>query len=98
MIQSTKTRFDDYATEDVSYHGFDYRVTIDKIAFEIRTYDDELGEFTVIRPTSARDLPQTRQLVDYLIAEHGCQQVRLYNGPSGTFCLVDLQTLDFKHS
>jgi hypothetical protein len=90
----TKTRFDD-VLPDVSYHGFNYSVTIGDAVFSVRSYDDTPGEFTVISPASARQSPQARQLVDYLISELGCQRVQFYFGASGTYRAVDLQTLEF---
>ena len=80
---------------DVSYHGFNYSVTIGDAVFSVRSYDDSPGEFTVISPASARQSPQARQLVDYLISELGCQRVQFYFGSSGAYRAVDLQTLEF---
>jgi hypothetical protein len=94
QIDITKTRFDD-VLPDVSYHGFNYSVTIDEAIFSVRSYDDTPGQFTVISPASARKSPQAQQLVSYLVSELGCQRVQFYHGLSGTFRAVDLQTLEF---
>lgn len=91
----TKERFDD-VTPDHSYRGFNCSVTVAGTVFIVRTYDDTPGECTVISPTSARQSPLARQLVDYLISELGCRRVQFYHGSSGTYRLVDLQTLDFE--
>ena len=94
MIHTIKTRFDD-VLPDVSYHGFNYSVKIGDAVFAVRSYDGTPGQFTVISPASARQSPQARQLVDYLISELGCQRVQFYCGSSGTFRAVHLQTLEF---
>lgn len=93
-IHTTKERFDDTGP-DYSYHGFNYIVTIAGTEFKVRSYDNELGEFTVISPTSALRSPYARQLVQHLVSELCCERLRFYCGSSGTYRPVDLQRLEF---
>ena len=90
----TKERFDDTGP-DYSYRGFNYTLSIAGFAFKVRTYDNIPAEFIVTAPTSARQSPHARELVDYLVSELGCQRVQFYFGPSGTYRAVDMQTLEF---
>jgi hypothetical protein len=96
-----KQRFDDVGdvqpdgSVDFEYHGYNYRITIAEQEFRVRTYDDTPSEAIVISPVSAQQLPQARQLVEYLAAELGCKIVKFYYGPTGGFRAVSFDTLDF---
>ena len=93
-FHTTKERFDDTGP-DFSYRGYNYTVTIAGIDFKVRSYDNKLGEFTVIGPTSALRSLHARQLVEYLVSELGCERIQFYCGSSGTYRPVGLQTLEF---
>lgn len=66
-----------------------YRVIIDEQDFQVRTYDDEPGEATVVSPATAQQMPEARRLVRYVAGELGCRRVKFYHGPAGAFQSVD---------
>lgn len=98
---TSKERFDDVAPEnpdgtvDYAYHGFNYVVAVDGRDFCVRTYDDEPGIATVIKPTDARTQPEARALVEFITSTLGCIGIQFYCGPNGTYKPVEIETLEF---
>ncbi|ACK67768.1 conserved hypothetical protein [Rippkaea orientalis PCC 8801] len=98
---TSKERFDDVAsknpdgTVDYAYHGFNYVIAVDEHLFHVRTYDDEPGVATVISPTDARTCPEARALVDFITSTLGCTSLKFYCGWIGTYCSVEIRTLEF---
>jgi len=94
MIYISKERFDDW-TPDSPCRGFNFSIVIGGIVFRVQSYIDMPGEFTVIGSKEARQSPQARQLVDYLISVLGGRRMFFYDESSETYREVDLQTLKF---
>lgn len=98
---TSKERFDDVAPEnldgtvDYAYHGFNYVITVDERDFRVRTYDDEPGIATVIGPADARTRPEARALVEFITSTLSCTGIQFYCEPVGTYCPVEIQTLEF---
>ena len=92
-VVRTKDRFEEDGDLH-SYHGFNYEVDADGRTFSVRTYDDESGIATVVSPTDARRIPETRALLTFLKTTLGCSRFKLYDGPTGTFREVDTETLE----
>jgi len=94
-------RFDDFAPEnpdgtvDYEYHGFNYVIAVGQRLFDVRTYDDEPGVASVIRPIDALNQPEARALAEFIVSEMGCASVQFYREPPGTFRPVDVRTLEF---
>src|SRR5687768_11766652 len=95
-----KQRFDDIGEQDAAgfydnvYRGFNYDIAAGERVFYVRTYDDEPGIATVVKPMNARTCCEVRQLVDFLIATLGCTGIKFY-APDGGYRLVDIRTLEF---
>jgi hypothetical protein len=97
MIYLSAERFDD-ADSCFAGHGFDYSITIGDILFTIRGNLNSLGEFIVVSPLTARQSPEARQLVNYLVSVIGCQRLYFYDDWNDMYREVDLQTLEFQAS
>jgi hypothetical protein len=95
VISNRKERFAEVAG-DVTYRGFNFFVTVEDIAFNVRHYDDLPGVSTIISPAPARQLPQARSVVDYLVSTIGSKRVLFYDGNSDKYREVDLPTLNYK--
>ena len=95
MIYFSKKQVGDSA-DDATCRGFDFAMTVDDVVFQVRSYVDRPGEFTVINPDMVKKSRQVRQLVDYLVSALGGQRMFFFDGRSKIFREVDLQTLKFK--
>jgi hypothetical protein len=97
-----KLRFDDVdepqpdGSIGYCYRGYNYRIIIGEQEFQVRTYDDEPDEATIISPATAQQMPEAQRLVQYVAAELGRSRVKFYHGPTGFFRAVNTQTLDFQ--
>ena len=66
-----KQRFEDIGEQgaagfyDYVYRGFNYEIATGEREFYVRTYDDEPGIATVVKPTNALTSSDARQLVDF---------------------------------
>lgn len=90
------TRFDDVDREmGYEYRGFNYVIRSEMDRFIVRTYDDEPGKATVVKPTSMSTNCHLRVLVDFLQSELGAVSIWLYNGDTGSYAEIDLDGLRF---
>ncbi len=90
------TRFDDVDHDlGYEYRGHHYSVQNEGNVFLIRTYDDEPGRATVIRPTTMHASGHLRRLVAFLQTELGSSRISLYKGDLGSYAEIDLETLAF---
>lgn len=96
-VKTVKTiRFDDVDVDlEYEYRGYNYSVQHEGELFLIRTYDDEPGRATVLRPTTMHTNANLRQLVSFLQAELGVSRIRLYKGDLGSYAEIDCGTLAF---
>jgi hypothetical protein len=94
MISQHKERFAE-VTEDVTYRGFNFVITLGDVDFQVRHYDDLPGLSTVISPKTAHLLPQTRTLAGYLVSVLGCRKLLLHCERSETYREVNMRTLGF---
>lgn len=96
----SKERFDDVAPEnpdgsvDYEYRGFNYIIVVDAHDFHVRVYDNEPNA-TVTHPTNARTFLEAQALVEFIISTLSCTSIKFYHGAVGSYCLVDIQTLEF---
>jgi hypothetical protein len=97
MISFQKERFSEVLS-GVTYHGFNFSVTIGGVAFGIRHYDDLPGVSTIISPKTARVMPQAGPLAVYLTSVLGCPRILFYDETSDAYREVDVRTLNFKSS
>ena len=96
MRVENATRFDDVDREmGYEYRGFNYVIRNGMDRFIVRTYDDEPGKATVVRPTSMSTNCHLRVLVDFLQSELGAVSIWLYNGDTGCYAEIDLDGLRF---
>lgn len=79
---------------DYVYRGYYYEIAVGERVFHIRTYDDEPGVATVVKPIDALTSPDVRQLVDFITTTLGCAQTKFY-APDGGYRCVDIRTLEF---
>lgn len=90
------TRFDDVDLDlEYEYRGYNYSVEHEGNTFLIRTYDDEPGRATVLRPATMHTNDHLEQLVSFLQAELGVSRIRLYKGDLGSYAEIDPETLAF---
>jgi hypothetical protein len=95
----SKTRFDDVGEMDADgfyeyvYRGYNYQIAAGDDVFGVRIYDDE-PHVALINPPNARTHREAKPLVDFIVANLGCSQVK-FLAPSGGFRSVDLETLQF---
>lgn len=93
------TRFDDVDVDfEYEYRGYNYSVQHEGDMFLIRTYDDEPGRATVLRPTPMHNHCNLRQLVSFLQVELSVSRIRLYKGDLGSYAEIDFETLAFRPS
>lgn len=89
-------RFDDVDLDlEYEYRGYNYSVEHEGNTFLIRTYDDEPGRATVLRPATMHTNDHLEQLVSFLQAELGVTRIRLYKGDLGSYAEIDPETLAF---
>ncbi|MGF6287250.1 hypothetical protein QF010_005932 [Pseudomonas silensiensis] len=90
------TRFDD-VDHDVGYkyRGYNYAIQNEEDLFLIRTYDDEPGQATVVRPTAMSKNANLKKLVEFLQSELGVSKICLYKGDLGIYAEIDLDSLVF---
>jgi hypothetical protein len=94
LISHRKERFAE-VTENATYRGFNFVITLGDVDFQVRHYDDLPGVSTVISPKTARQLPQTRSLAGYLVSVMGCQKMLLYDESTDTYREVDERALEY---
>ncbi len=99
---ANKVRFDDIGPKDSqgfyewAYRGYNYDIVVGSRAFKVRAYDEPPGVMTVVAPTDARNFPETRELVAFLLSSLAAKDVQLYYGPEGVYRSVDPHTLEFR--
>jgi len=90
------TRFDDVDHDfGYEYRGYNYDIQNEEDVFLIRIYDDELGQATVVRPTTMSKNASLRKLVEFLQYELGVSKICLYKGDLGSYAEIDLDNLAF---
>ena len=82
-------------TPRMTYRGFNYLVTVDGKDFYVRHYDDLAAAAIVVGPKPARQMPQARSLVNYLLLNLEFEQVFFYDADADEYREVDEQTLEF---
>jgi hypothetical protein len=82
-------------TPCMTYRGFNYLVSVDGKDFYVRHYDDLAGAAIVVNPELARQMPQVRSLVNYLLLNLEFEQVFFYDARTDEYREVDVQTLEF---
>jgi hypothetical protein len=93
----TVTRFDDTDHDaGYDYRGLNYVIQKEEDVFLIRTYDDEPGKASVIRPTNMSANARLRELVEFLQSELKVAGISLYKGELGTYAEIDLRSLAFR--
>ena len=80
--------------DEADIHGWLYNIAIGDQRFHIRAYDDIPGRAIVRDPTTARQSPVAKQVVNFLLSQ-GYAEVQFYCGPDGFYRTVDPQTLEF---
>jgi len=99
---ANKARFDDLGPKDSqgfhewAYRGYNYDIVVGSRTFKVRVYDEPPGVMTVVAPTDARNFPETRELVAFLLSSLAAKDVQLYYGPEGVYKSVDPHTLAFR--
>jgi hypothetical protein len=93
LISHRKERFAE-VTENATYRGFNFVITLGDVDFHVRHYDDLPGVSTVIHPKTARQLPQIRPLAGYLVSALGSRKVLFYDDASDTYREADVRPLD----
>lgn len=90
------TRFDDVDHDlGYEYRGYHYDIQNEENVFLIRIYDDELGQATVVRPTSMSENGSLKKLVEFLQSELGVSRIFLFKGDLGTYAELNLESLAF---
>lgn len=86
-------RFDDVDYDaGYEYRGFNYLILDGVDQFLVRTYDDQPGSATVVRPATSTRL---RTLAEFLRTELEVTAIYLYKGEIGSYAQVDLESLQF---
>jgi hypothetical protein len=95
MIYISKKQFCD-SPDAATSRGFDFEITVDGVAFKVRNYLDQPGDFTVGGLEVRRKSPQVLQLVDYLVSVLGGQKMFFYDARGKVYRELNLETLEFK--
>lgn len=96
MYILNSARFDDVDHEvGYAYHGFSYLILDEAYSFLIKTYDDEPGHATVVRPSTVLASSRLRSLIDFLKSELGLSRVSIYQAELGRYAEIDPHTFTF---
>ena len=88
-------RFDDVDYDaGYEYRGFNYLILDGVDQFLVRTYDDQPGSATVVRPAMTTST-RLRTLAEFLRTELEVTAIYLYKGEIGSYAQVDLESLQF---
>ncbi len=88
-------RFDDVDYDaGYEYRGFNYLILDGVDQFLVRTYDDQPGSATVVRPAMTTNT-RLRTLAEFLRTELEVTAIYLYRGEIGSYAQVDLESLQF---
>ncbi len=88
-------RFDDVDYDaGYEYRGFNYLILDGVDQFLVRTYDDQPGSATVVRPAMTTGT-RLRTLAKFLRTELEVTAIYLYKGEIGSYAQVDLESLQF---
>lgn len=88
-------RFDDVDYDaGYEYRGFNYLILDGVDQFLVRTYDDQPGSATVVRPAMTTKT-RLRTLAEFLRTELEVTAIYLYRGEIGSYAQVDLESLQF---
>ncbi len=96
MIYVSQAPFEE-TIEGSNCRGFDFVITVDGVAFQVRNYLDQPGEFTVVGPEARRNSPQVLQLMDYLVSVLGGQKMLFNDARGKVYRELDLETLELKN-
>lgn len=87
-------RFDDVDYDaGYEYRGFNYLILDGADEFLVRTYDDEPGGAMVLRPTDMATSTRLGTLVGFLQTELELTAIYLYQGETGSYAQIDLESL-----
>lgn len=76
------------------YRGFNYLIMDGVDDFLLRTYDDQPGSATVVRPVMTTST-RLRTLAEFLQTELEVTAIYIYQGEIGSYAQVDLESLQF---
>ncbi|MDR7057531.1 hypothetical protein J2W70_004932 [Pseudomonas koreensis] len=76
------------------YRGFNYLIMDGVDDFLVRTYDDQPGSATVVRPVMTTST-RLRTLAEFLQTELEVTAIYIYQGEIGSYAQVDLESLQF---
>lgn len=92
-----ETRYDAVEVdEDDIPGGVSYKIAVGSREFEVRTSDNEPGGAVVVRPSDANLLPESRELIDFIVSTLGREIIEVHSSAEGRYRTVDVSTLAFK--
>jgi len=92
-----ETRFEAVEADEEEIAGsVTYEVEVGARTFEVRAFDDEPGGATVSKPSDAHTLPESRDLIDFVVAVIGREIVQVYSSADGHYRTIDNRKLEFK--
>ena len=92
-----ETRYDAIEDDEDEFpSGIVYEIIVGERSFVVRASDNEPGGAVVVRPFDANVLPESRELVDFIVAKLGREIIDVYSSAERRYRSIDLRTLAFK--